>query len=195
MELINTIKDIDTQLFLFLNSMHNPFFDVVMYWASHKLFWIPLYLFFFYLAYKKTGKQIWLVALAAGLVILLSDQISVHAFKNVFHRLRPCHELLIQAKVHLLNGHCGGTYGFVSSHAANTFALATFLSLLFENRFRYFALPVFIWAAFVSYSRIYSGVHYPGDVIAGGLVGAGIGIAVYKLYALAQSKIYNTAQK
>lgn len=164
-----------------------------MYWASHKQFWIPLYLFFFYLSWKKTGKQVWLVAVAAGLVILLSDQISVHAFKNVFHRLRPCHELLIQAQVHLQNGHCGGQYGFVSSHAANTFALAAFLSLLFRGRYKYFTPMVFLWAIFVSYSRIYNGVHYPGDILVGGLVGAGIGITVYKLYVLAHSKIFKAA--
>lgn len=190
MDLLNTIKELDTQLFVFLNSMHNSFFDVVMFWASHKLFWIPLYLFFFYLVYKHTGKHVWLVVIAAGLVILLSDQISVHAFKNVFQRLRPCHELLLQAKVHLLNGHCGGSYGFVSSHAANTFALAAFLTLLFRNRIKHFGVAVFIWAAFVAYSRVYSGVHYPGDILVGALLGVGIGIAVYKIYLLAHSKIF-----
>ncbi|MES2591758.1 MAG: phosphatase PAP2 family protein [Bacteroidota bacterium] len=189
MDLISTIKDIDTQLFLLINSKHNAFFDVVMYWASHKLFWIPFYLFLFYLAYKQVGKKIWLVALAAILLILLSDQISVHAFKNVFLRLRPCHNLLIQAKVHLLNGHCGGAYGFVSSHAANTFALAMFLSLFFRGRIRYFSLLIFIWAALVSYSRIYSGVHYPADVTVGGILGMGIGIVVYKLYSFGENKI------
>lgn len=161
-----------------------------MYWASHKLFWIPLYLFFFYLALKKTGKQVWLVALATGLLIFLSDKISVHAFKNVFQRLRPCHELLIQANVHLQNGYCGSMYGFVSSHAANTFALAAFLSLLFQNRYKNFTLLVFLWAFFVSYSRIYNGVHYPGDILAGALLGTGIGITVYKLYQLAQTKFF-----
>jgi undecaprenyl-diphosphatase len=190
LELFNAIKEIDTQLFVFLNSKHNSFFDVVMYWFSHKLFWIPLYLFFFYLAFKKTGKQVWLVALATGLLIFLSDKISVHAFKNVFQRLRPCHELLIQANVHLQNGYCGSMYGFVSSHAANTFALAAFLSLLFQNRYKYFTPLVFLWAFFVSYSRIYNGVHYPGDILAGGLLGTGIGITVYKLYQIAQTKFF-----
>lgn len=190
MDFINTIKDFDTQLFLFFNSKHNGFFDVVMYWFSHKLFWVPLYLFFFFLAFKQVGKRVWLVAFAAALLILLSDQISVHAFKNVFLRLRPCHNLLIQAKVHLLNGHCGGAYGFVSSHAANTFALAMFLSLFFRGRINYFGPLIFLWASLVAYSRIYSGVHYPTDVAVGAIVGMGIGVAVFKIYVFGQNKIY-----
>lgn len=181
MNLIDSIKEIDTQLFLFLNSKHNPFFDVIMFWASHRFFWIPLYLFFFFLVYKHYGKKIWLIALSAVLLIVLSDQISVHAFKNVFVRYRPCHNLELCDLVHLNAGR-GGMYGFISSHAANTFALAMFLSLLFKNKIRYFSFWIFLWAAFVSYSRIYNGVHYPSDIIAGGLVGMGIGIVVYKLF-------------
>ncbi len=189
MNIINSIKDLDTQLFLFLNSIHSDFFDVVMYWASNKPFWIPLYLFFFYLAYKQIGKRIWILAIAVTLLILLSDQISVHAFKNVFLRERPCHDLILQSQVHLLNGYCGGKYGFVSSHAANTFALAMFLSLFFRGRLNYFSPLIFLWAAFVSYSRIYGGIHYPLDVIGGAIVGMGIGIAVFKIYAFSESKL------
>jgi len=181
MNLVNNIKELDTQLFLFLNSKHNSFFDVIMYWVSHKYFWIPLYLFFFILAYKHFGKRIWLVALSAVLLIVLSDQISVHLFKNVFLRYRPCNNFEICSQVHL-NGSKGGMYGFISSHAANTFALAMFLSLLFRQRIKYFTPLIFLWAAFVSYSRIYNGVHYPSDVFVGALVGIGIGILVFKLY-------------
>lgn len=163
-----------------------------MYWVSDKFFWIPLYLFFFFLAYKQVGSRIWLLVLAAALLILLSDQISVHAFKNVFLRLRPCHNLLIQSKVHLLNGYCGGAYGFVSSHAANTFALAMFLSLFFYRKFKYFGIFIFLWAALNAYSRIYSGVHYPADVAVGAILGMGIGVTVFKIYAFCNSKIYKS---
>ncbi len=181
MSFITSIKEIDTELFLFLNSKHNAFFDVVMFWASHKYFWIPLYVFFLFLAYKYFGKKLWLVVLAAIILIVLSDQISVHSFKHVFLRYRPCHNLLLQAQIHL-NGGCGGTYGFISSHAANTFALAMFLSLLFKNKIKYFGLSIFVWAAFVSYSRIYNGVHYPTDVTVGAIVGMGIGVAVFTIF-------------
>ncbi len=131
-----------------------------------------------------------MVVLGAVLVIVLSDQISVHAFKQVFLRYRPCHNLLLQAQVHLNDG-CGGMYGFVSSHAANTFALAMFLSLLFKNKIKYFGLAIFVWAAFVSYSRIYNGVHYPADIACGAILGMGIGIVVFKIYQLLNKKIYN----
>jgi undecaprenyl-diphosphatase len=185
---INSIKSLDTQLFLFLNSKHNAFFDFIMYWLSDKAIWIPLYLFFFFLAYKQVGKRIWLVALSVLLLIVLSDQISVHAFKNVFQRYRPCQNILLQSQVHL-NGPCGGMYGFISSHAANTFALASFLFLFFRNKIKYFGMFVFVWAFFVSYSRVYNGVHYPADIALGAIVGMGIGIVVHKIYHRLDSKI------
>ena len=188
MDFINSIKDLDTQLFLFLNSKHNSFFDFLMYWASNKYTWVPLYLFFGYLSFKHFGKKLWLIVLATFLLILLSDQISNHAFKNTFLRFRPCHNLLIMNKVHL-NGDCGGTYGFVSSHAANTFALAMFLSLLFYKQIKHFGLFVFFWATFVSFSRIYNGNHYPADVVVGGLMGMCIGIIVFIWYKNIEKKI------
>ena len=188
MNIINSIKEFDTNLFLYLNGRHNSFFDVVMFWASHRFLWIPLYAFFLFLAYKHFGKKIWLVVLSAVLLIVLSDQISVHAFKDVFLRYRPCHNVSIQSQVHLNDG-CGGSYGFISSHACNTFALAMFLSLLFWRKINYFTPLIFLWAAFVSYSRIYNGVHYPADVAVGGLVGIAIGIAVFKLYLYVEKKL------
>lgn len=188
MNFIDSIKDIDTQLFLFFNGKHNSFFDVLMFWSSHRFIWIPLYVFLFYLVYKQVGKKIWLIAITIALAIFFSDQLSVHAFKNVFLRYRPCHNLLIQSLVHV-NGNCGGTYGFISSHAANTFALAMFLSLFFYQKIKYFTLLIFSWALFVSYSRIYNGVHYPADIAVGAIVGMGIGIGMFRLYQYANNKL------
>jgi undecaprenyl-diphosphatase len=190
MSFIDSIKELDTELFLYLNSKHNAFFDPVMFWASHKYFWIPLYALFLFLAWKYYGKKVWLVALAAALLIVLADQISVHAFKNVFLRYRPCHNLAICEQVHLNDGK-GGMYGFISSHAANTFALAMFLWLLFRGKIRYFGAMIFTWAILVSYSRIYNGVHYPLDIVGGAILGMGIGIVVFKLFQYADRKLYD----
>jgi undecaprenyl-diphosphatase len=188
MDMITSIKKLDTEIFLFCNSKHNEFFDGIMLWASSKYIWLPLYLFFLYLVFKAAGKRTWVVAIAVGLLILASDQVSVHCFKLVFLRYRPCHNLLIQQLIHL-NGDCGGTYGFISSHASNSFALAMFLFLFFKDKIRYFGIFVFVWAGLVSYSRVYNGVHYPADITVGALVGMLIALMIFKLYQLADSKL------
>lgn len=180
MSFIEHLKKLDTDLFLFLNGMHNPFLDKIMYWASLRATWIPLYILLFFLVIR-TRKKIIPVILCTGLLLVLTDKGSVLIFKENFQRYRPCHNLAIQDKVHVLPD-CGGTYGFVSSHAANTFGLAMFLSLLFRRDYRYFPLLIFTWCAFVSYSRIYCGQHYPGDIVVGGLYGMLVGFLVWKLY-------------
>jgi len=174
--MIETLLNWDTQFFLFLNGLNSPFWDPIMVFASGKLTWLPFYLLLIFFIAKKHGWKTlwWLVAIA--LVIVASDQISVGLFKNVFQRLRPCHTPDINGLVHLV-GKCGGKFGFVSSHAANTFGVAVFLSLLFRNKWA--TLGLISWAAFVSYSRIYLGVHFPGDILCGALLGAGIGISIW----------------
>ncbi len=173
----------DQELFLALNEAHNSFFDFIMYWASDKLIWIPLYLFLLLLVFIKLRWKGVFVLIAIAALITLSDQASVQLFKDVFKRLRPCHEPLLDGMVHLVKGHCGGKYGFVSSHATNVFAIATFMSLFFRENYRYSTLALMLWSSFVAYSRIYLGVHYPGDVLGGAILGALIGIIVYKLYS------------
>jgi undecaprenyl-diphosphatase len=123
-------------------------------------------------------------ALAFG----LADLISVKLFKEVFERLRPCHNSNITDLVHTVYGHCGGKFGFVSSHAANSFALAVFAGLLFKQKFT-FVLPVMLfWAVLVSYSRIYVGVHFPLDIICGGVLGSVIAYLVYRVFQYSNQK-------
>lgn len=184
--MVEWLNQIDTQLFLFLNGLHHPFLDPVMVFFSKKLSWLPVYLFFLYLIIKYYRWQSIMVLLFVAVLISLSDQISVKAFKFVFERPRPCHEEELKPLIHLVNGRCGGAFGFVSSHAANSFALAGFLWLLLRSHFKLIGIVVFTYAFMVSYSRIYLGVHYPGDIVAGGMVGFLIAVGVYFLFRLTE---------
>ena len=158
-----------------------------MYWIAYKYTWIPFYFFLILIVNKKFKNKTPLILAAVFVLIALTDQVSVHLFKNIFQRYRPCHNLRLQDIVHVV-GNCGGMYGFVSSHAANSFALAAFLALLFKSTpFKWF---IFLWAALVSYSRIYTGVHYPADVAVGAMVGVFLALIVFRLYYYIGNKLY-----
>ncbi len=180
------LEQLDRQLFLLINSFNSPFFDQVMYIISGKLTWVPLYIVILAAIGRKYQRKFYPVILFISLAVLLADQGSVQIFKNTVQRLRPCHEPSLEGMVHLVENRCGGLYGFVSSHASNAFNVAM-ISLLFIRK-RWFSVSIVIWAAIVGYSRIYLGVHYPGDVICGSLFGTLTGWSVFKLYELTEKK-------
>ncbi len=185
--MIEYLNKIDTELFLFLNGIHSSFWDTVMYYFSAKTPWIPLYLAVAFFIFKKFKlKKGIVIMIFFALLITMADQISVKMFKNVFERLRPCHNPQIQHLVHTLN-HCGGQFGFVSSHAANSFAFAVFSLLIL--RAKWYTYGILLWAFLVSYSRVYLGVHYPGDIIFGALLGAIIAIFLFIIYQLLFKKV------
>ncbi|MEE4257558.1 MAG: phosphatase PAP2 family protein [Bacteroidales bacterium] len=175
--MLNTLNNWDTELFLAINDAHSSFWDVVMWWASDKYIWIPLYLLFLYLLWRDYRKKIWVVMLFSAFLIFLSDQISVHLFKDVFQRFRPCHEPALEGMVHIVNGKCGGSFGFYSSHASNVFAIAVFVISLYKRHCPSLYLGTLAWVGLVIYSRVYLGVHYPGDVLAGAMAGSILGWA------------------
>jgi undecaprenyl-diphosphatase len=188
---IEFLKHTDIRLFLYLNSKHIPFIDELMFWTSKEYTWIPFYLFLLYRVWKSYFKKTLLVLLCTALLITLSDQLSVHFFKELFLRYRPTHNLLLLPYVHTVHGYTGGLYGFVSSHAANTFALATFVSLLLHAKQKKLTWVLLIWASVVSYSRIYLGVHYPLDVMGGALLGSALAYLIYKLYLYLDSFFFH----
>ena len=178
--ILSTLNHIDTQLFLFLNGIHSPFFDLVFQWITERYSWIAFYLILGVLVFIKFKWRGFILTPFIALLIIFSDQFSVLLFKDVFMRLRPCHNPELANLVHTINGACGGQYGFVSSHAANTFALAIFVGFIFKKQIGWLLYFMLIWAIVVSYSRIYVGVHYPGDVLGGALLGSIISFLIWK---------------
>jgi undecaprenyl-diphosphatase len=163
-----------------MNGHHSGAWDIIMFHVSGKPEWIPFYVLILgFLIWKYRWKTLWLL-LAVVIMITLSDQFA-NLLKSGVRRPRPCKDPEIGHLVHLVNDYCRGAYGFVSGHAANSFALATFVSLLFRKR--WVTVGMLIWAVLVSYSRIYLGVHYPGDVLGGALLGCLVSWGVYSVMA------------
>jgi len=150
--------------------------------------WFPVYAFFLWVILKRHGDRalLWSLPIIA-LMILFSDKGSVLLFKETVERLRPCHEPSLTGLVHLVYKDCGGQFGFVSSHASNHFAIAAFIIGMLNRRPRWAVASLLAWAALIAYSRVYLGVHYPGDVLVGGLYGAMIGslaVLTFRRFAL-----------
>jgi len=180
--MLELLNNLDIKLFLSLNRLHCPFGDTIMPYFSRMSglsVWIPLYLLTVYLIFRKFHLKGFWVLLFIALCVTLTDMVSFHAFKEVFHRLRPCHDPSISHLVHTLSKKGGGLYGFVSSHAANVFGVAMFTSFLLKKK--WFTVIIFLWAFLVSYSRIYLGAHFPGDIAGGVILGMLVGWTVYWL--------------
>lgn len=174
------LLQLDSRLFLAINGIHNETWNGIMWWISGKTTWWPFYLLVIALLGWKKGWRVLPMILFIALVIAITDQTSVHIFKNQFQRLRPCHEPALEGLVHMVKNKCGGQFGFISSHAANAAGVAMLAALWIRKG--WFTLIMFTWAILIAYSRIYLGVHYPGDVLAGGLWGAGCGWLVYRMF-------------
>ena len=181
---METLSNIDSDLFLFLNGLHTGWMDKVMVLITDMWAWFPLYLLLIYWTVKQYGKRCWWVFLFVALVLLCTDQLASHVCKPVFHRLRPCYNTDFQDLIHLPKGMAGGKYGFVSSHAANTFGIAAFLTPALRKYHPWAAIVLYLWAFISSYSRIYIGYHYPGDILCGAILGILIGLIFWKAFQL-----------
>jgi undecaprenyl-diphosphatase len=176
------LTDLDHRLLLAINHAHTPLLDAVMTFASDRLVWFPFYgMLIAWLIYLFRRRAWWLLPLLIG-AVALADSITSRLFKPFFGRLRPCHAPGLAGQLHLPDG-CGGQFGFLSSHAANSVALAVCLLLVLPaGRFRALKIGLFAWAALLSYSRMYLAAHYPSDVLGGAVIGAMLGAGAAWLF-------------
>lgn len=184
--MIEFISQLDTDILLWLNGNHNQFWDDVMWFATGKFTWLPFYMILTFLLIWKYKKDSILMILLIALLITISDQLASGIFKPLFERLRPSHNPYLVGKLHLVNNYRGGRFGFISSHAANVFSLAFYLTLVARDRLKWIPLVLIPWAIFVSVSRVYLGVHYPADIIVPAILSLPLAWIVARIY-----KVYN----
>lgn len=180
-EFILWLSDIDARLLLIVNGAHSPFFDSVMWCISGRWIWVPFYAVLAYLLFRRMSwKRTSICLVTIGLIILAADQTCATLIRPEIGRLRPANlNNPLSSFVHVVNGYRGGRYGFPSCHAANTFALAVFMSLVIRHK--WFTVMMFSWAFVVSYSRMYLGVHYFGDLFCGATIGSLFAVLFYYL--------------
>lgn len=179
MSWLQTLQDSDRALFQAVNSgMGNALFDTVLPLFREKWFWAPLYLFVGAFCWLNFGKKGWVIVLGLVAAVGLADFTSSTLIKKNVQRIRPCNDPAMVDKIQLRT-HCGAGYSFTSSHAANHFAAAVFLISVFGNFSRWVRPAALSWAAVIAFSQVYVGVHYPGDVVCGALLGSAIGWWVF----------------
>ena len=171
--LLTQLDALDRWLLVAANSHRTPKLDAWMVFFTERFVWFPAYLVLLVVLAYLYGRRARLLIPLLALSVALADGISSRFFKPYFARLRPCHDPDLSATLNLVNG-CGGQFGFISSHAANSFALAVFVALVLPRRYRVAKWMLFIWASLVSYSRMYLAAHFPSDVLAGALLGSGL---------------------
>lgn len=186
--MLEFITNIDTRLTLFLNGSDSEMLDAIAVTATKTSTWIPLGILLLYLLMRmKDWKNALLVILCVAIAITLADQMASGIFKPLVARLRPSHTPELQGVIDIVGDYRGGRYGFFSSHAANTCAVAVFLSLLFRKRV--FTVAICSWAMVNSWTRLYLGVHYVGDIMVGVIWGAFVGWMVFRLYHFLTLKV------
>jgi undecaprenyl-diphosphatase len=184
--MLEKVLALDTQLFVYLNSLGSETYDGLWLIITKQFNWIPFFLLLFYLIYKKLGiKQTGYLLIFVAVLVLATDQLT-NLFKYTFQRPRPCNNPEINTFIRIVQTRT--SFSFFSGHAANTMAVASFLYFIFKNQFKYFWL-LFLWPLIFAYSRIYLGLHYPIDILTGYLFGFVLGWLMYKVYQWALKRV------
>jgi len=189
---METLLQLDKDLLIWFNSSHSPFWDVIMMFFTRIEFWIPFYILVAYQIFKHKGKEAWWWLIGLSLLILFGDLISNYLLKNILQRFRPSHEPSLYGVVKLVKAYVGDKFGFVSSHSTAVFAFAIYTSRLFKNNL--YATFITIWSLLIVYTRLYLGLHYPGDIIGGMALGLGVGYFFYRITRWWVSRLYPQKQ-
>jgi undecaprenyl-diphosphatase len=185
--MLECLQELDRDIFIYLNNLGNSTFDGFWLLATKQQNWAPLFLFIFYLIFKKKGWKNGLLILGfIALLVLVGDQFT-NLIKNNIQRIRPCNTPDLTGCIRVL--HNTPTFSFFSGHATNSMATTLFVYSILKPYFKY-AFLLFLWPLIFAYSRIYVGVHYPGDILTGYAVGAALGFAFYKIYARVEQKYF-----
>ena len=185
------LKGFDRDLLLGINSHHNPWMDVFMFYISGIWICLPLFIYWFSLFLKKYElKKVIILLFFLAALVTLTDQTS-NKVKHAVKRYRPTHNIEIKDQIHVVNDYHGGQYGFFSGHAANAFGIAMLLFLLFKEHSILIRSSFFAWAGITAYSRLYLGVHYPSDILVGIVVGLMWGYVIYQLVQFTFKKYFN----
>ena len=185
--MLEYLNELDTNALLAVNGLNNTFQDAMWFMVTSKLASLLIVLGLLWVLLHKNRRHALLVIAMLVLVILVADQLSSGLIKHLVERLRPTREPALGDLIHTVNGYRGGMYGFVSSHAANSFAAITLISLIMRQRLVFF--PLLVWALMQCYSRVYLGVHYPGDILGGIVVGVLAGWVVWLLMQWLQRRL------
>jgi undecaprenyl-diphosphatase len=178
----DSLIELDKQLLLLLNGSQSLYFDGLVKILTTAATWIPLYVSLFYMVLKNNDsmQKILLVVACAGLCVFFAGSLDDLFVKPMVARWRPTHDPQIGMFVDVVNGYRGGDFGFFSAHASNTFSIAIFFSWLVRSRV--LTVSLVNWSLVNCWTRMYLGVHYPGDILVGLLWGGTVGTLVYLLF-------------